>query len=457
MRLEEIISMLQRNLMLGISFTFIVALVFLVGYRYIYLKRFAGNRRLTGKQLVVFLLFTVYVITVCALTLLSRGANYEGSVNLALFSSYRDAWYSFSVRDWQYIYFNIAMFVPLGFFLPLLHKRFNGIGWTLFAAVLFTGFIECVQYITAVGIFELDDLFNNVLGALIGFGLVKAFMVKSWSLRALSMLPLLVVVGISAGMFVYYEQKEFGNLSIVPATKLKMEDVEVSTTLKLSEKRPVATVYKAPSLTKEEAQQYAYTIFEKLQLDTSDIEIIDYQNEANYRYHGEPTYFVWLRFLDGSYELTDFSSFDVEQTDTDEATVKGALQQLNIIIPSEAQFKRVDIGQYEWHVEQVKSGHQLIDGTLRARYFEDGTVKSVYNQMVTYDQVKEVKLKSEQQAYDELLEGRFKAYMTDIQEIQIQQVKLDYMLDSKGFYHPIYVFHSVMDGQDVEIYIPGIE
>lgn len=249
-------------------------------------KKFAGDKRLKGRQVIVSLLFILYILSVCALTLLNRGANYEGSVNLALFSSYREAWYDFSVRDWQYIYFNIAMFVPLGFFLPLMHKRFFAIGWTVLAAMLSTGFIEAVQYITGVGIFELDDLFNNILGALIGFGLAKAFIVKRWALRALSLMPLLLVVGLSLGMFTYYEQKEFGNLSIVPANKIQMEDVEVSMTLTFNDEGPVATVYKAPSLSKDEAQQYAYEIFGKQKVDTSSIEIIDYQNEANYRYHG---------------------------------------------------------------------------------------------------------------------------------------------------------------------------
>ena len=457
MRLEEIIQMLQRNLLFALSATIIICLVLFIVYRFIYLKKFAGDKRLKGRQVIVSLLFILYILSVCALTLLNRGANYEGSVNLALFSSYREAWYDFSVRDWQYIYFNIAMFVPLGFFLPLLHKRFFAIGWTVLAAVLFTGFIEVVQYITGVGIFELDDLFNNILGALIGFGLAKAFIVKRWALRALSLMPLLLVVGLSLGMFTYYEQKEFGNLSIVPANKMQMEDVEVSTTLTFNDERPVVTVYKAPSLSKDEAQQYAYEIFGKLKVDTSSIEIIDYQNEANYRYHGEPSYFIWLHFLDGSYELTDFSSFDVELADTDEQTLTLALQEMGINISKVAQFERIDVGRYEWKINQFETDSQLIDGTLKVAYYQDKTIKSVENKIISYEKVREVKLKSEQQAYNELLNGKFKTYHTDIREMQIQQVKQTYELDSKGFYQPIYVFSGTINGEETAISIPGIE
>lgn len=457
MRLEEIILMLQRNLLFALNATIIICLVLFIMYRFIYLKKFAGNKRLKGKQVVVSLLFILYIVSVCELTLLNRGAHYEGSVNLALFSSYREAWYDFSLRGWQYIYFNIAMFVPLGFFLPLLHKRFFTIGWTLLAAVLFTAYIEVTQYLTGVGIFELDDLFNNVLGALIGFGLVKVFMVKRWSLRALSLLPLLLVIGLSLGMFTYYGLKEFGNLSIVPTTKVKMEDVEVATTLTFNDESSIASVYKAPNLTKDEAKQFAYEIFEKLKVDTSAIEIFAYQNEANYRYQGEPSYFIWLHFLDGSYELTDFSSFDVDLADTDEQTLILALQEWDIKIPSSSQFERLDVGTYEWKVHQVETGNQLIDGTLNVAYYQDKTIKSVENNIVTYEKVREVKLKSEQQAYNDLLDGKFKTYHTDIKEMHIQQVKQSYELDSKGFYQPIYVFSGTINGEDAVIYIPGIE
>ena len=457
MRLEDIISMLQRNFVFALSATSIICFVFFIGYRCIYLKKFAGDKRLNGKQVVVSLLFILYIVSVCALTLLDRGANYDGSVNLALFSSYREAWYNFSVRDWQYIYFNIAMFVPLGFFLPLLSKRFFAIGWTLLAAMLFTGFIETVQYITGVGIFELDDLFNNLLGALIGFGLVKAFIVKRWALRVLSLMPLLLVIVLSLGMVTYYEQKEFGNLAIVPAVKVNMEGARVSTTLTFNDEHPVATIYRAPSLTKDEAQQYAYEIFGKLKVDTSSIEIIDYQNEANYRYYGEPSYFIWLYFLDGAYVLTDFSSFDVEPADTDEQTLTLLLQEMGITIPETSQFERMDVGQYEWSVNQFETDGQLIDGTLNVAYYQDQTIKRVENNLITYEKVREIKLKSEQQAYNEILDGKFQTYHKNIKKLQIQQVKQAYELDSKGFYQPIYVFSGTINGEAATISIPGIE
>ena len=258
-------------------------------------------------------------------------------------------------------------------------------------------------------------------------------------------------------MFTYYKQKEFGNLAIVPAVKANMEDAQVSTTIMFNDEKPIATVYKAPSLTKDEAQQKAYDIFKEMNVDTSSIEIIDYQNEANYRYHGEPSYFIWLHFLDGSYEMTDFSSFDVELADIDEQTLTSSLQKMGVTIPDTAQFERTDVGRYEWKINQFEDDNQLIEGTLNVAYYQDQTIKNVENKIVKYEKVREIKLKSEQQAYNELLEGKFKTYDKNIKELQIQQVKLAYELDSKGFYQPIYEFSGTINGEKSVISIPGIE
>lgn len=65
---------------------------------------------------------------------------------------------------------NVATFLPLGFFLPLLFKGVNRFWklllWTL---VLITG-VETVQFVFNVGIFDIDDIILNTIGSLIGYG-----------------------------------------------------------------------------------------------------------------------------------------------------------------------------------------------------------------------------------------------------------------------------------------------
>lgn len=457
LRKEEIFLLLKNNLLLAMSITLIAVVILFIMYRFIYIKKAPQNRRLKPRQLIIPLLFVIYVFSVIALTLFRHYTGYEKIINLALFSSYQEAWYQFSTRAWQYIYFNIALFIPFGIFLPLLHQRFRKVVWTLLASFIFTGLIEVGQYITGVGIFELDDLFNNLLGALIGFGFVKIFLVRKLSLRILALLPLLLVIILSFGMFTYYEQKEFGNLAIHPTTKVNMKEVHVTTKLVFNEKQPTATVYKAPSLTKENAKKYAYTFFKDLNISTSSIEIISYQNEAVYRSNTEPSYSIWMHFLDSSYEWTDYSSFDEKRMNTTEANLKSALQKMKISLPENAVFKHLNTGQYKWSMQPTVTNDQLISGELKVTYYADKTIKEIENHLISYTKEKEVTLKSEKQAYAELLEGKFKLFDPNISNIQIEQIQQNYELDSKGFYQPVYSFTGKIDGEKSEILIAGLE
>ena len=49
------------------------------------------------------------------------------------------------------------------------------------------------------------------------------------------------------------------------------------------------------------------------------------------------------------------------------------------------------------------------------------------------------------------------AYYKDISEMTIESYRIDYSLDSKGFYQPDYVFSCILDGVQEEIHIPAIK
>jgi glycopeptide antibiotics resistance protein len=85
---------------------------------------------------------------------------------------YRDYLYNHSI-DYFLVSFigNIAMFVPLGFFIPLLFKA--SLRRTAFAGFVLSLFIEICQLPLSRWT-DIDDLWLNTLGALLGFGLYKA-------------------------------------------------------------------------------------------------------------------------------------------------------------------------------------------------------------------------------------------------------------------------------------------
>ncbi|WP_377863961.1 VanZ family protein [Bacillus sp. R86525] len=65
---------------------------------------------------------------------------------------------------------NVIIFIPFGFLLPLLFKQINNVKMASKIFIKFILLIESLQLLTFSGIFDIDDIILNMLGALIGYG-----------------------------------------------------------------------------------------------------------------------------------------------------------------------------------------------------------------------------------------------------------------------------------------------
>lgn len=59
------------------------------------------------------------------------------------------------------------MLMPLGFMLPMIRKV--TVKQILVIALCFSCFIELSQFVTGRSLMEFDDVFNNTVGAIIGY------------------------------------------------------------------------------------------------------------------------------------------------------------------------------------------------------------------------------------------------------------------------------------------------
>lgn len=64
---------------------------------------------------------------------------------------------------------NVFAFSPFGFFLPCLDKKYQNMLRVILLGFEFSLTIELLQLVTRAGIFDVDDLFMNTLGAAIGY------------------------------------------------------------------------------------------------------------------------------------------------------------------------------------------------------------------------------------------------------------------------------------------------
>lgn len=82
--------------------------------------------------------------------------------------------YAYKLNSVENLAGNLLVFVPLGFFLPLMSEelqRFSEVFLNVFTFVLG---IEVFQLFSAFGAFDVDDILLNCLGAIIGFWCYKA-------------------------------------------------------------------------------------------------------------------------------------------------------------------------------------------------------------------------------------------------------------------------------------------
>lgn len=112
-----------------------------------------------------------YAVTICTAfilwsTLFLRTPGTEHQANLSPLWSWHQGFLQGNDEiRWQ-IYFNILLFVPLGFFSQLSKAR--PLGRTILRGFLLSLFIEMCQYIFRLGLFEWDDMIHNTLGCVLG-------------------------------------------------------------------------------------------------------------------------------------------------------------------------------------------------------------------------------------------------------------------------------------------------
>ena len=76
--------------------------------------------------------------------------------------------FAYMVSDFANACLNVLLFIPFGFFLPMLWKEFRSIKRILTAGFLTTSFIEISQTFTNRAT-DIDDVIINTIGALTGY------------------------------------------------------------------------------------------------------------------------------------------------------------------------------------------------------------------------------------------------------------------------------------------------
>ncbi len=473
MRLQDIISMAESYMGIGIVLFLVVLVGLALGYKIIYRELCKGKKKIDFKKFFWWFILIFYLFVVISVTLLSR-PDFMGFWNgeiVSFFYTYKDAWVSASESAWRNIILNILMFVPLGFWLPVGKKAFRSFWKTYLVGFVLTIGIEVLQLMLSRGIFEVADVFNNTLGTMIGYGAYKVlefFVLLSKKKKPkisgmlISQIPLVFAVCMFTTIYLAYQIQELGNLQIECISPYAEGKFQIVSNEEYGKDAQKAMVYEIDTLTVEETEQFAVHFFENLgtTLDESRNDI--YENSA--LYWSEDEYSIWIDYKGGTYSMTDFNTSFPEEgekepllvKDASKETIRNALSGYGIEIPEEAIFSCIQDGGYTFTVDMFESDGVIYDGVLVCDYYDNGKFSDIRNDIRKLKAYKEFDICSENEAYEQILAGKFVGLGYESAKLEIGEVSLDYMSDTKGFYQPIYSFAVRVGGEEYSIQIPAI-
>ncbi len=404
-------------------------------------------------------LFMIYLLTVLGLTLFTRSGT-MGNADLHWFSSYRNAWNRFSADSWKMPLYNILMFVPLGVFLPLLHPSFNRLWKLLIWAAAMTLMIETVQLLTSTGVFEVDDLMNNFIGAWIGWGLIKTVLLLPQLYKGpdrksivkkifFALLPFLIVVSLISAIFWRYHHQPYGNFENAWIYRLDLSETVFQAETALDAQESMAWVYLRVHFTPREMEIYAEKILEKLNLEIMPV----LETSSDQVVLGKDGKKITV-FPDGQFELELAEAalaFERQAALTlvnqlgfelkEELSVYSTASQTWVTIP------------FSSKANPATNGTAVLEATETLELAFFGWHVRLANR------VEQVKIKSAQEAFEAVKRGEFRwNHEEEIRTLTLLEYALVYQRDTKNFYQPVWQF-TVRINENTTMYllIPAVK
>lgn len=145
-----------------------IYVVFILISSLIYLKIKRKKLKLTTSQWIIGSLLHFYIFNVIVTTLLMRTQNEKFQYDLRPFSLLWLVHYNGYGLVFYEIILNLLMLLPVGFLLPWLLKIKHRFIVSAFCTLGLTITIEILQFVTRVGVLQIDDIIANSIGGFFG-------------------------------------------------------------------------------------------------------------------------------------------------------------------------------------------------------------------------------------------------------------------------------------------------
>ena len=437
-------------------------------------RKKGGTKEIQKGQFLCAFLLLGWSVVVVGLTTLSRGANYEGWVNFRLFSGYINAWNHWSLREFQLIIFNVLMFLPLGFLLPLLSNRLRRFWPVMLISLIATTGIELFQMLSRRGIFELDDIFHNTLGSVTGYLIIMAILacVKERGIAVKSVIKAIAVPLLFATLFsgasILYNTQKYGNMPISPAIPQKMDGVLVESSIELSDvAEPTPIYYNSRIGNMEYMKQIAGLLEDEFSLwREGGIRIDGANRQISYLDDAGEEYYYTFFLESGTWSLTHDPCFGHEplsQSDIQAQVAKYEQWMMNnSLLPADAAHSIQNEDTLRWDAlppADKTAEHFFVGQIIIFPALDHGAPCSLWCFISENDFVGTEAIVSPAQAYEMVLAGQFQLYndLLSGDQITVTSCELEYIYDTKGYYRPIYRFEGTVNNEPWGCSIPAME
>lgn len=123
------------------------------------------------------MLLICYLLAVGYITVFSRTTAGDHRISLFRTDLFIKAFQMHSIEPLRHIFLNCAMFIPVGFLMPLVQpEKLKQMVNVIFLSMTLSILIETIQLVTQIGQADLTDVAANTLGAIAGYLICMIFL-----------------------------------------------------------------------------------------------------------------------------------------------------------------------------------------------------------------------------------------------------------------------------------------
>ncbi|MBR3645934.1 MAG: VanZ family protein [Lachnospiraceae bacterium] len=472
MKIQKIFNFDMSYLIKGCTVGAIALVLFIVGYFVIYKLAMKGEKKIRPFRVVWLCIFLAMMYIIVGYNIKSTHTIPEKGGVVDFLYLYKLAWNSFNAEQWKHIIMNYVLFIPVGLWISLGLVRFRNFFYMVLSGLGLSICVQMLQLFSSRNVFELDDLLGNTVGTVIGYGLAAVLfhfynMVRKkqkfdYTRVLLLQVPLVLTLSCWGMMMLFYNLQEKGNNPYEAVAPQDKNHFEVVISKTLSDEKSNLLTYEKKKYTAEEAEEFGKEIFKKLGAEIDEEKTVVTDNNITLYSKEGKQYSLAIDFDGGTYQFYDFeeSIKDIsvkKKKGADEETIREALKKYGVTVPEEAEFMELDDGHYQFKTDKIENEEGMLNGALICDYHGKGKFSSIHYSICNWKPYNDYPAKSEAEAFHEIEKGMFiyNGQEKDKLKIKVKNCSTTYILDTKGYYQPVYVFDCEINGKDDSLVIPA--